>query len=141
MKKNDTGGTYHMYRMRLYKYNIINDLFTKRGTPYEFKRLDASKPYFVILGNPVSAERTLDVDITYDNEDAMPPCADCKNRIKWESDEDILDKKRDFGDIVSEGKRYGKEYIQNIGCCIVCGSLYFRTSGADCEIDDDDYVL
>ena len=117
--------TYHVYRKRLYKYSIINDLFTERGTPYKFNRLDATKPYFVIMGNPVRAEKTLDVDMAYDDKDAIPSCADCHARIEWQSEEDLLDKTRDFGEIVSEVKRYGKKYIQDIGCCIGCGSLYF----------------
>ena len=122
---------YHICRKHLYKYNIVNDLFTERGTPYKFTRLDATKPYFVIMGNSVRAEKTLDVDIAYDNKDAIPSCADCSGRIEWESEEDLLDKIRDFGEIVTAGQRYGKKYIQDIGCCVGCGSLYFDQGARD----------
>ena len=127
--KNDS--TYYITRKTFYKYNVINDLYTERNTQYVFNRLNVTMPYYVIMGNPVRAEKTLDVKMSYDDECAKPSCTDCHAKIEWKSEEDILDKRRDWGEIVSNGQRYGPKYIRDFGCCVGCGSVYFDHGAKD----------
>ena len=125
------GDTYRIYRKRLYKYIVVDDLFTEKGTPYRLELLNTAKPYFLIMGNPVDAKKTLDVDMTYEDKDTMPSCADCNGKIEWESDDEVLNKTRDWAEIPPAGSGPAERHIQDIGHCVGCQSLYFDQGARD----------
>ena len=136
---NKNGSAYYISRKAFYKYSVINDLYTERNTQYVFNRLNATMPYYVIMGDPIKAEKTLDVKMPYDDECTRPSCADCHGKIKWESEEDILDKQREWTEVVNESQRYGPKYIRDFGCCMGCGSVYFDHGAEDRnEINEPD---